>query len=230
MTFESYCFRITVYFKEGEVFKILAQTHKTIALEVYDKIEKNYNIKLDIKKLSWGSIAPDYLPYYKLIRHYKKESLDYIANEIVKLIFLCRYSSLDEEINPVLLKYVSKKMGVISHYLCDYTCYPHAYRKTFMGSMKSHIKYEADLNQYAIGYEFIKDITKTQKIDLYEDSNLKLVEKIKDYINSVVDEYMNAERSFDTDLNYALDLSQNIACFIVETVLNYSEDMEYQFV
>ena len=57
------------------MFKILAQTHKTIALEVYDKIEKNYNIKLDIKKLSWGSIAPDYLPYYKLIRHGKARNV-----------------------------------------------------------------------------------------------------------------------------------------------------------
>lgn len=224
------CFRITVYFKEEEVFKILAQTHRTIALEVYDKIEKNYNIKLDIKKLSWGSIAPDYLPYYKLIRHYKKESLDYITKEIVKLIFFCRYTSFDEEINTVLLKHLSKKIGIISHYLSDYTCYPHAYRKTFMGSMKSHIKYESDLNQYAIGYKFAKNITMTEKIDLYEDSSLKLIDKVKNYINSVVDEYMKAPKSFDTDLNYAADLSQSVACFIIETVLNYSEDMEYQFV
>lgn len=212
------------------MFKILAQTHKIIANQVYDTIKNNYNINLNLEKLSWGSIAPDYLPYYKLIRHYKDESLDYISKEIVKLIFLCRYANFEDGVNPVLLKYVSKKIGIISHYLCDYTCYPHAYRMTFMGSMRSHIKYEADLSQYAFKHEFTKNVIKTDKLNIYDSSQDKLVEKVQDYINNVVDEYKNAGKSFEIDLNYAANLSENIACFVIETVLNYSEDMEYQFV
>lgn len=218
-----------VYLSEKEVLKILAESHKIIAKEVYDKIKTNYNVELDSKKMFWGSIAPDYLPYYKLIRHYQDESLNYIATEIVKLIFMYKNTNFNT-INPMLLKHLSKKIGIISHYLCDYTCYPHAYRMTFMGSMKSHIKYEVDLNVYAKDYEFKRDVINTESINIYDNSDIKLVNQVMAYINAVVNEYKASEKSFETDLNYALNLSENVACFIMETILNYSENMEYQFI
>ena len=121
-------------------------------------------------------------------------------------------------------------MGIISHYLCDYTCYPHAYRMTFVGNMRSHIKYESELNIYAKEHEFNRVDVNTEV--LYEDSeySYNLMKKVRNFIDSVVEDYMKSEHSFGNDMNYAVSLSESIACFVVENILNYSEEIELQFV
>lgn len=211
------------------MFDILSETHKLIAREIYKKVETKYNVSLDIEKLQWGSIAPDILPYYRFKRHYKDESIKYISKEIVSLIFLSRYSELNGD-NSFFIKLISKKIGIISHYLCDFTCYPHAYRVTFMDNMKEHIKYEADLDVYAPNHEFEDKILKTEDLNIEENSTKELVNVVEEYIDSVVEEYMQNSVSFQNDLDYALKLSSNIALFIVEMILNYSgEKVQYQF-
>lgn len=209
------------------MFIILGQTHKLIANEVYNNLKEKYNVELNLKKLKWGSIAPDYLPYYKLIRHYKKESINYITLEICNLIFFCRYSNLNENTNSFFKKYISKKLGIILHYLCDYTCYPHANRITCINSMREHLKYEAELNEFAIdGFKF-KDLLLDVEFNYDYD---RMFDIVKTYIEDVVCAYMRDNQSFDNDLNYALFLSTNISEFVVETVLAYSEELQYQFI
>lgn len=136
------------------MLKILANTHKVIATIIHQRVKQDYNINLNLNKIQWGSVCPDVLPYYKLIRHYQKESINFISKEISNLIYFCRYSNLQENTNPILINYLSKKLGIISHYLSDYCCYPHAYRMTFFDDMKAHIKYESDLNVYVLSQKF----------------------------------------------------------------------------
>ena len=76
----------------------------------------------------WGSIAPDILPKYKFIRHYKDESIDYVVREIVKVIFMSRYVDFNKNIDAITMKVLSKKIGIISHYLTDFVCVPHSKR------------------------------------------------------------------------------------------------------
>lgn len=162
-------------------------------------------------------------------RHYKDESINFIVKEIVQIIFLCRYVDFSVELDPTLNKFLSKKIGVISHYLCDYTCYPHAYRMTFANSMRAHIKYEMDLNEYAKTHLFTNDVINVEIDELKNNNIIKLFPKVKKYINMVVEEYMEQKESFANDLNYALNLNVNIATFIIEEIINYSEDLELQF-
>lgn len=211
---------------------IYTETHKLVARNIHGYILDKYNINLDLDKLSWGSIAPDILPYYKLKRHYQEESINFISKEIVQLIFLCRYVDFSQELDPILNKLLSKKIGVISHYLCDYTCHPHAYRMTFVesrNSLKEHIRYESDLNEYAKTHIFVNNVISTQIDEIKNNNIIKLLPKVKDYINKVVEEYKTHENSFATDLNFALNLNVNIASFIIEGIINYSEDLELQY-
>nr|WP_282957727.1 zinc dependent phospholipase C family protein [Peptoniphilus catoniae] len=201
-----------------------------MARNIHDNILNKYDVDLNIDKLQWGAIAPDVLPYYKLIRHYKEESIDYIAKEIVSLIYLCRYADLHGDKDSLLLKYLSKKIGIISHYLCDYNCYPHAYRMTFINSMKSHIKYESDLGIYAENHEFAEINWDIAKLNIYNNGKKSLQTRIKTYINDAVDCYMKAPKGFSTDLDYALKLSGDIAYFIIETILEYSVELQFQFI
>lgn len=133
------------------------------------------------------------------------------------------------ELDPILNNFFSKKIGIISHYLCDYTCYPHAKRMTFANSMRAHIKYEMDLNEYAKTHIFTNNIIEVSTEELKNSNIIKLLPKVKNYINKVVEEYMNQKESFATDLNYALNLNVNLASFIIEEIINYSEDLELQF-
>lgn len=216
-----------------DVFNILASTHKVIATIVHQKIKRDFNIELNLKKIQWGSVCPDVLPYYKLIRHYQNESIDYISNEISNLIYFCRYAKLEKNNNPILLNFLSKKLGIISHYLSDYCCYPHAYRLTFFNDMKAHIKYESDLNLYVmankINEENYSSVIMEKDLNLFENVDKKLRLRVKNYIENAIDEYKKMPIAYETDMNFALDLSSKIAYFVIESILAYNEDYEIQF-
>ena len=126
------------------MFKIFADTHRIISGQLYEDIYRIYDFKLNREKLVWGSVAPDILPKYKLIRHYQDESLNYIALEIMKIIFISRYVDLRRIKDPIAVDILSKSIGIISHYLSDYVCLPHARRWTFSDSMIKHVRYESD--------------------------------------------------------------------------------------
>ncbi len=120
-------------------------------------------------------------------------------------------------------------MGIISHYLTDYVCAPHAKRWTFAGSMRKHIKYEKDLDKYAKHHDFKKNIILTNDIDLYDNGSIDLKTQIKDYIESVIEEY-SLKLSFNNDLDFAAEFNSKISYFILETIKSYSEELQRQFI
>lgn len=178
----------------------------------------------------WGSIAPDIMPFYKFIRHYKNESINYISKEIANLIILCQKAIWEIDPDPMLLSYISKKIGIISHYLCDYTCYPHAQRITCSSSKsaREHLGYEIKLNNFSKDHEFNLLQVNTKEIYVISYKYFSMRTEIKNYINDIVEEYMNAEPSFETDLNYALMLNIRIIDFVFNTIENSSKEWKVQ--
>ena len=207
-----------------EVFEIFGDTHKIIAKSIHANVYNIYGINLDKDKLLWGSVAPDILPQFKLHRHYKKESLNYVVNEIVKVIFISRYIEFNRKIDPITIKILSKKVGIISHYLSDFVCLPHADRWTFTSNMFKHINYESKLNDYSYNYDFKKNVITVDDIDIFQDRIVKLRPMIKKYIEDVIEEY-SLRTGFDNDLDFALSLSLKVSYFIIDTVSVYTEDV-----
>ncbi|MDU2110087.1 MAG: zinc dependent phospholipase C family protein, partial [Peptoniphilus lacydonensis] len=185
-------------------------------------------------KMLWGSIAPDVLPYYKTKRHYFDESGDYIAREISKLIYFSRYSYSEGNESKLFINYISKKLGIIMHYLCDFVCYPHAYRMTFVDNFRKHVKYEQDLAIYARENKYLEehfiDTIKSENINFFANIDQKLELKIKNYLVEVIKEYKSSNHSFDNDLNFALNLSTNISLLVIESILDYGEELDIQFI
>lgn len=216
------------------MFKILPDTHKIVAKIVHDRIKEKYNVNLNLDKMLWGSIAPDVLPYYKTKRHYFDESGDYIAREISKLIYFSRYSYSEGNESKLFINYMSKKLGIIMHYLCDFVCYPHAYRMTFIENLRKHVKYEQDLALYARENKFLeesfRDVISCENINFFEDFDIKLEKKVKAYLIKVIEEYKNSNHSFDNDLNFALNLSTNISILVIESILEYNGEFDIQFI
>ena len=216
------------------MFKILPDTHKIVAKIVHDRIKEKYNVNLNLDKMLWVSIAPDVLPYYKTKRHYFDESGDYIAREISKLIYFSRYSYSEGNESKLFINYMSKKLGIIMHYLCDFVCYPHAYRMTFIENLRKHVKYEQDLALYARENKFLeesfRDVISCEDINFFENSDIKLEKKVKAYLINVIEEYKNSNHSFDNDLNFALNLSTNISILVIESILEYNGEFDIQFI
>lgn len=216
------------------MFKILPDTHKIVAKIVRDRIKEKYNVNLNLDKMLWGSIAPDVLPYYKTKRHYFDESGDYIAREISKLIYFSRYSYSEGNESKLFINYMSKKLGIIMHYLCDFVCYPHAYRMTFIENLRKHVKYEQDLALYARENKFLeesfRDVISCEDINFFENSDIKLEKKVKAYLIKVIEEYKDSNHSFDNDLNFALNLSTNISILVIESILEYNGEFDIQFI
>lgn len=206
------------------MFVIFADTHKIIASNLYDNILDIYDLKLDRDKLLWGSIAPDVLPHYRLIRHYKDESISFITNEIIKLLFATRFIGNNSFLDPIAIKLFSKKVGIISHYLSDYVCVPHAKRWTFYGTMKKHIKYESSLEEYVKHHDFKKNVISVEDLDIRDCEITSLKDKITAYIEDIIEEY-SQKTSFQNDLDFSLSLNLKITCFILDTVAEYSEDL-----
>lgn len=210
------------------MFIIFPDTHKIIATNIYDNVYNIYGLKLDKEKLLWGSVAPDILPKYKLIRHYQDESLNYIAKEIMTIIFISRFIEFNKILDPIAMKVLSKKIGIISHYLSDYVCLPHAKRWTFSDSMIKHIKYESRLNEYAPNHDIKKNMINVDDIDIFDSKFLTLKTRIKEYIENVVKEYSN-KTGFKNDLDFSLSLNLKITFFILDTIEVYSEDIHSTF-
>lgn len=205
------------------MLKIFAETHKIIASNLYDNIYDLYDFKLDKEKLLWGSIAPDYLPQYRFIRHYKDESINYVSKEIMKIIFASRLIDLSN-LDQVAVRIFSRKIGIISHYLADYVCLPHAKRWTFNGTMRKHIRYESSLDDYAKEHDFSKNVITLDDMDIRDYQILSLRNKINSYIEEVIEEY-SQKTSFKNDLDFSLSLNLKITCFILDTIELYSEDI-----
>lgn len=206
------------------MFKIFSETHKVIASNIQKNIYDIYGIELNKESIKWGAIAPDILPQYKFKRHYKEESLNYVVGEIVKLIYISRYLELNLDTDPIKNKIISQKIGIISHYLSDFVCLPHAERWTFPNNMFKHMNYESKLNDYCMQHEFKKNVISIEDIDIFQDKIIRLKPIIKEYIENVIDEY-SFKVGFEYDLNFALSLNLKITCFVIDIVAVYTKDI-----
>lgn len=190
-----------------------------------------YGVKLDEKNLLWGSVLPDYYPKYKLIRHYQDESIEYIAREIMKIIYLNKKMDLKNP-SKLEIKALSRRVGIVSHYISDYTCLPHADRWTFtdgMEIMKKHIKYESDLNTIATSHDFRKNKILSNDLDIYETNPRELKASIIGYIENVIEKEYRAKEGFENDLDFALSLNSKVLYFILDTIEIYSDELEKHF-
>ncbi len=206
---------------------IQTQTHKLISNHLYEHIKDSYGIELNYDRLTWGSIAPDILPKYKLYRHYYDNSIDYIILRIAKLIFVHRFLDFTN-CNYVALKIFSRDIGIISHYLADFTCRAHADRWEMPKSLVKHLKYEMELNEFSKTHEFKDNVISCEPLEIDDENLFYALPKIKSYIENVIQEYLQDE-SFERDLDYALALNKAVFEYIIESIIEYNEQGSLAF-
>jgi len=117
---------------------MIIPTHRLVGKFVYLMLCEEDRKKLSYRRFVWGNVKPDVLPEYKRVSHY------YPANEGYVFQILERVAGFDlakEEFSDLL--------GVLVHFLCDYTCiYHNNMTINHANSMRKHMQYEFLLHLY----------------------------------------------------------------------------------
>lgn len=116
---------------------MIVPTHRLIAHYVYNYIQLKAGIGLDKKWFTFGNVLPDVKPYYIKRKHFYCVSFDYVISLI---------NSLENDMDRISMKEFSLRLGIISHYVSDFFCYPHNDRAYFKGRLKEHMQYEYKLH------------------------------------------------------------------------------------
>jgi hypothetical protein len=185
---------------------VIINTHKILSDIIYDKVQENSKFYLDYKYFLWGNVQPDILPGLVLKSHYKAESLDFVINEILKLSKIPSSMFINKQVRDNF----SKNLGIVSHFLCDFFCYPH-YKEWHYNSlmMLPHIKFEKGLNHAARNIYTIPSLS-LQPIGDLESNNLE------SFIENVLCEY-SVKVDYHNDLIYA----SNICTKIIESIIDF---------
>ena len=94
--------------------------------------------------------------------------------------------------------------------------------------MIRHIKYESQLNDFALSHDFKRNVIYSNDLDIYDIPTNKLRTTITEYIENIIEEY-SVRTGFENDLNFALSLNLKITYFILDTIEAYSEEIAGHF-
>ena len=117
---------------------MIIPTHRLVGKYIYQMLPAASQNKLLYRQFVWGNVKPDMKREYKAISHY------YPANEAFV------FALLERSLNPQLTKTeYSDLLGVLTHFLCDYTCiYHNNMTINERDTMRQHMQYEFLLHLY----------------------------------------------------------------------------------
>lgn len=173
----------------GKIGKVLGE----------ELILKGY--KIDLKTFIYGNKLPDILPSYRLSMHEMKDNYKDVKNLINELI--------EKKLST---KDLSKKLGIMTHYLCDFFTFPH--NENYKSNIIMHELYE----------RFQRRLMKNriqETFDKYkEECTLKIYNysDIINYIDDMHSIYMIKESNKERDVIFATILIRVVNCSILNII------------
>jgi len=117
---------------------MIIPTHRLVGRFVYLMLSDESKDKLVYRKFVWGNIKPDLKSEYKRVSHYYPANEEYVF-ELFEHVLNSKLSKKD----------YSEMLGVLIHFLCDYTCiYHNNMTINEANSMRQHMQYELLLHFY----------------------------------------------------------------------------------
>jgi len=174
---------------------MIVDTHLLISQILYKHISNQLNFKLNRVAFAYGNIKPD-LNNKDINRpHTLEESLDSVNKYSEELMS-----------RSISIKELSRSLGVICHFTCDYFCLYHREGNEKKGAFE-HLWYETILH-----VKLIK-LLLTGKINL---NNYKMFENSAETILLTIQKNYNSEpQSLTRDITYALFGASQISKLIV---------------
>ncbi len=188
---------------------MLPQTHKIISEHVYNNIKDTLGVSLNKSSLIFGSIKPDIA--YSLVKldHFKPQSFDFICDEINEL------STHSFQSNKEFNKFISNRIGIVTHFISDFFCVPHNDRVTYKNNFPDHFKYEIKLHKL---FKFFNETVDLSKDCFALDNNKS--ESIKNFIDALHLQYEQRGESLLNDLKSSIAVSSMVGLFILNNAIN----------
>lgn len=181
-------------------------THMGISLRLKRAIEKKLPVTLDTTGFIIGNIKPDISSHLINIPHYKKDSTEFIREEIRKLLNL--------KLNKCT-RLFSERLGIITHYLSDFFCHVHS--ENFDGGIWEHYIYEIQLSAYCnINSNAITNFNYDKNIIMHQEFL-----SICNYIDELHQEYskIGTKPSFELDMRFALKVCTSLCCSVISACI-----------
>lgn len=181
---------------------MIIQTHLKISKLLYKQYTKQYNIKLHKGSFMYGNIKPDICLEYSKYPHSVDGTLS-IVSKLSEEISECKENT----------KYISKNLGMIIHYVCDYFCLYHS-RDYISKSIIKHFIYELRLHFILMRLLLInKTDFNCEKI--VPDKNIQII------IFDEQTKYFEKEKSMEKDLTYAI----STAGLVLQSIIYYNTEV-----
>jgi hypothetical protein len=159
----------------------------------------------------FGSLEPDLVPTFITTKHRIDLTFEKLEKKIVRVIE--NYDS-SKGLTPGL----TKDLGVITHYLADYFTFPHNLEYT--GTMREHIRYEADLkDNFKL---FVEEMKKNHT--QFKEVTLRSAEEICVFIKKCHREYIQITHSIQNDCAYIL----RICAQVISAIFNLLQNNQLQ--
>lgn len=167
---------------------MFVNTHLLIANRITTILQKTPMNKIKKNYFIYGNIHPDLTSFLNYRPHRMKESLDYVLEEVNKLL-LPKFNDADR---------FSTSLGAVSHYFSDFFCSPHYDRSKFNGFCH-HMNYELKLHLRfkKINTDSFFDISKLRLMDFYN-QDLRVV------ISNLEKEYLKKSLCVENDILFAM--------------------------
>lgn len=128
------------------------EIHRSLSDQIREDCESRMNIRIHPHYFRLGNVFPD-ISWQRLRLHEQSRAEAMVRRKISRF---CRRPLLEGPVDgPVLSRRRSFLLGVVMHYVCDFSCYVHTDRYT--GTLKEHRAYE-EAQEAFIGRQRARDI------------------------------------------------------------------------
>ena len=177
--------------------------HRGLSELIREGCEGCLNVQINSRWFSWGNVFPD-CSHQRLLHLHELDSAGRMVERMIR-----RYCRRGVDGRKVLSRWRSLRLGIISHYICDFTCFVHT--ASFKGSLREHRVYEAEQ-----GHLSPRPVWK-ESCDFLWSGNWRcgVPAAAKDAPGTETDSYSPAG-----DLDYAAAAGTQTACAILRLCLN----------
>ena len=168
-------------------------SHHAMGYLLFSALERE-GITLDREQFVLGNLLPDYLPELILAPHFTNKCQREIG--LFTNVLASQRVSASTELPPDY----SLRLGILCHYITDYFCFAHS--RDFQQNLARHSSYELALDGY------FRDHYTVEECLLPAAARLRAVsaKEAAQEIFRVKRDYKNAERCFQTDVQYAFSV------------------------
>jgi len=197
---------------EESWLKMIAHTHRLVGEFLYQQLPISLREKIDHNLFVNGNVKPDIVKTYRKMSHYYRDNEEFVFNIFKRLMT-----------ENMEVPTFSDLLGILIHFLCDYTCIYHANDYVYKNdSIRMHMQYEIKFHIYAQ-----RRIRMLKEIDIIPFQSL---EEVRGYVKALIrrTNVADAKPDIEKDFNEMMILAVGVLFYILTRREPTSEHIYYE--